>query len=890
MKNILLDSNKIIKHIYVILGAIISVFLILYVIQQYQSVTIQNKENVIMFQFEKTKQSAKEMINTISSVQLKFLEIKNNNDSPISINLTNFELVERVKNSLQYNIDIIKNIEKNKFKYHEHNLFKKLEGEVEQTILDLNRFQKINYYKPDEYQRIVKPILSVIDQYYTAYYVTEKLYITEIEGLKKNQKIVSLILISVAVFLAVYVIVKAVKNLNSLLIEKYEAEKKLIFSETNFREITENANEGILVALDGKHVFANNAINELLGYDNEELIGTKIEDLVHPDDIDLVMKNFRDRMAGKTAQREYEIKLLSKHGESIIVELHPTITQWLGRQAGQVFVHDIRARKKEHQLLEKQSVIINQIHDSVVSTDLDGIITSWNNGAKYLFGYNPVEIVGKHFSMLYPKSELNYLNEVNAILFNNGEHETEVKLIRKNRTVFYGHLSLSLIYDENKNPVGMIGYTIDITGRKQAEEELALYREELEALVEERTLELNEAFDKLQKENQERIKLESHLIEAKHEADFANMQKSEFINRMSHELRTPMNAILGFSQLLEMDLLDDEHKNYIEEILSAGNHLQEMIDEILDLSKIESGNIRVKITAVSVYEIVLECISLIQPMANEKNIGIINTITDEDEVVVSADYMRLKEVIVNLLTNAVKYNCVSGIITINQVVKNNNIRLTVSDTGVGIDSKNPDDIFEAFNRNGAEFTDIQGTGIGLSISKQLIELMDGSIGYESIAGKGSTFWVELVECQSNTATVRTKNKSSMINTDIKQTNIVYIEDNSANLKLIEHVIRRHKNMNLLSRENAEEGLALIRNEKPDLIILDINLPGMNGFQALELLQEDVELKEIPVFALSAAATSTEIERGLLAGFNRYLTKPIQVNEFIDAIEQVFKVN
>lgn len=419
--------------------------------------------------------------------------------------------------------------------------------------------------------------------------------------------------------------------------------------------------------------------------------------------------------------------------------------------------------------------------------------------------------------------------------------------------------------------------------KNKADEELQHYQDELENRVANRTSDLNASLKELELKNKETVKSKSLLIKAKHEADHANQQKSDFLSRMSHELRTPMNAILGFAQLLEMEISNNDQIGYVSEILTAGKHLEEMIDEVLNLSKIESGNIDIKLTSVPLLEIVEESIALVIHLSNAKGIAIINNLTDDKNCTVLADSLRLKEVVLNMLTNAIKYNVQDGSITINRKIENNIVTVSVLDTGIGIADSEQSDVFEPFNRMGAEFTSVEGSGIGLSIAKTLIELMNGSIGFNSVAGKGTEFWITLQKVSpAQLDDTKVLNHDAVVSAN-KQYKLVYIEDNNANLRLVEGIIRKQHNITLFSHDNAEEGLLLIRREMPDLIILDINLPGMSGFDALAILKQDDTLKHIPVYALSASATAQNIEDGLVAGFERYLIKPIQVKNFISVI-------
>ncbi|VAX00055.1 hypothetical protein MNBD_GAMMA22-1113 [hydrothermal vent metagenome] len=423
----------------------------------------------------------------------------------------------------------------------------------------------------------------------------------------------------------------------------------------------------------------------------------------------------------------------------------------------------------------------------------------------------------------------------------------------------------------------------------RVDKELKQHRDELEKKVQSRTSELNDSLKSLELKNVEADKAKTSLIKAKHDAEHANQQKSFFLSRMSHELRTPMNAILGFAQLLEMDISNVELADYVKEILTAGKHLEDLIDEVLDLSKIESGNIDINLTGISLLDIVQESIALVVNYADEKNIRIINNTITEQDCTVLADSLRLKEVILNILTNAIKYNVADGKVTINLKVEHEIVTLSIIDNGIGIANVDQNDVFEPFNRMGAEFTATEGTGIGLSITKTLVELMNGSIGFNSVVEQGTEFWFTLKKISSGHENEKKElNKLKELNertvaVSNKQHTIIYIEDNNANLRLVEGIINKQHNINLLSHDNAEEGILLIRHKMPDLIILDINLPGMSGFDALSILKQDDDLKHIPVYALSASATAQDIENGLVAGFKQYLIKPIQVKNFISMI-------
>ncbi len=394
----------------------------------------------------------------------------------------------------------------------------------------------------------------------------------------------------------------------------------------------------------------------------------------------------------------------------------------------------------------------------------------------------------------------------------------------------------------------------------------------------------------------ELVEAQASLVRAKEDADRANQAKSDFLSAMSHELRTPMNAILGFGQMLEFnpkEPLTDAQKSCVDQILKGGNHLLELINDILDLAKIEAGKVEMSLEPVSPAEVLNDCYALLSEMAADHSISLDISAVEPDSAPVRADYTRLKQVLLNLISNAIKYNRKDGSISIDIKDLPDGMRqIRVHDTGMGIDEESLDGLFTAFNRLGAENTDIEGTGIGLSLCKNLVELMSGEIGAQSQPGKGSTFWINIpvagAELENGAREELLLNKETEL--DAIEATLLYVEDNPANLSLMELIAQRIDGLNLISTHTAELGIELARSERPDIIILDINLPGMSGIEAAVKLREFSETRDIPVLALSAAATKSDIRKGVRAGFQRYLTKPIQITEIIQAIREALDIS
>ena len=394
--------------------------------------------------------------------------------------------------------------------------------------------------------------------------------------------------------------------------------------------------------------------------------------------------------------------------------------------------------------------------------------------------------------------------------------------------------------------------------------------------------------------------LEQSLRESKEISDKANQAKSVFLSNMSHELRTPLNAILGFAQMLAYNPkspLNAKQVEYVGFISTGGEHLLSLINDVLDLAKIEAGHAELSLDVFPLKQAMDECITLIEPMAKKSNISIKKEFGDDDPFNIQGDYTRVKQVLMNLLSNAIKYNRENGSVTLTiNPTDHKTIQISVIDTGLGIPADRMDELFKPFNRLEAENSEIEGTGIGLTITKNLIELMGGSISCKSVINVGTTFSIEIPIIDFEDALEPSdKNDgpadSSVLSlgiSDGKTINMLYIEDNRNNLCLMEEIVSNIPKLNMYSANSGELGLKVARSRKPDIIVLDINLPGIDGIETFKQLQEAKETQHIPVIALSAQAMDSDVEKGRAANFFEYLTKPIEIKLFIKTLKNALE--
>ncbi len=379
------------------------------------------------------------------------------------------------------------------------------------------------------------------------------------------------------------------------------------------------------------------------------------------------------------------------------------------------------------------------------------------------------------------------------------------------------------------------------------------------------------------------------LTRARDAAENANKVKSEFLTRMSHELRTPLNAILGFAQVMNIESDSDKgiDQKHIKNILKSGEHLLDLVEELLDLSQIETNTIFIKNEEKDILPLIQECVDISRSMASNSNEPIIFDTPKDCTCFLRIDPVRFKQVVLNLLTNAVKYNSEQGKVTVKcKYIKDNTFRMSVCDQGAGLTKEQEIEVFDAFQRLNADDQSIEGIGVGLSIAKNLVELMDGEIGVDSKEGEGSCFWIEFpsVELTVKEETANTETKEVSSSKNKIQYKVLYVEDDEFNLEVVRDILEiMCPEITLMEAMTAEAGFDVINNEIPDLILMDINLPGMSGHEALVKLRNDDKTKDIPVIAISADAVKESIEKAESYGFNEYVTKPINVDDFVEVL-------
>ncbi len=521
-------------------------------------------------------------------------------------------------------------------------------------------------------------------------------------------------------------------------------------------------------------------------------------------------------------------------------------------------------RKLDQRLRDQQfytrSLIESNI-DALMTTDPSGIITDVNKQMEALTDCTRDELIGAPFKNYFTDPERAEAG-IKLVLSEKKVSNYELTARARDGKETVVSYNATTFYDRDRTLQGVFAAARDITERKRLDQALQETNVELES--------------------------------AKVVAEKANLAKSDFLSSMSHELRSPLNAILGFAQLMDSDSppASPTQKASIDQILHAGWYLLELINEILDLAVVESGKLTLSAEPVSLADILTECRAMIEPQAQKRGITLSFPAFDVPPFV-NADRTRLKQVLINFLSNAIKYNKPGGTVIVEcNTGKSGGTRISVRDSGEGLVAEKLAQLFQPFNRLGQETSTEEGTGIGLVMNKRLVELMGGVIGVESKVGAGSEFWFELSSASAPQFTFEKPKTAVQVEVQAHRGaalhTLLYVEDNLANLTLVEQLIARRPEMRLLTATDGILGIKLARENLPEVILMDINLPGISGIQALKIIREDPLTAHIPVLAISANAMSADIKKGMEAGFFAYLTKPIKVSEFMAALNAALK--
>lgn len=623
--------------------------------------------------------------------------------------------------------------------------------------------------------------------------------------------------------------------------------------------------------LQTQHIEWSGGFWERLGYGPEDAESisdaSKVLTFMHPDDREFAIEAARQHLrSGKPLDVSYRIK--TKYGDYIWTQVradslrdengHATIMSGVNFDITEIKKVEAALRESE----ARQVRIIQASSDGIWEWYADRGGFHFSHRCWELLGYDDLDDVltegedrlkiwRKH---IYPQDLSKFDSALVEHMAGRSPFDVEYRLISTQGDIRWIRGRGRAVFNEKGQPIMMSGSNMDITEVKRAEE---------------------------------------RVIQAKEQAEKANRAKSEFLSSMSHELRTPLNAILGYTQLFEYDgNLKAQQVDNVREIRKAGDHLLQLINDVLDLAKIESGNMTVSLEPVLVSRLITECFTLVQPQADAKGIRLSSSLAEFSNTYVIADHVRFKQALLNLLSNAVKYNHVGGEVEVKLAAQPGQLlRISVRDTGRGIPLQRQSEVFQPFNRLSAENTSIEGSGVGLVITKQLVEMMQGRLDFTSAEGMGTTFWIDFpMATEWNTDAIArsasNKDYSPAILHVQRNCKVLYVEDNPTNIRLLQQIFARYPQLDLDVAEEAFLGIYKARSQRPDLIILDINLPGMDGYEVLGVLKNDPDTREIPVIGLSANAMPYDVERGRKAGFFDYLTKPVDIHRLIDVFNKL----
>jgi len=681
--------------------------------------------------------------------------------------------------------------------------------------------------------------------------------------------------------------------------QRKEVEKNLRNSEDRYRSIFQGSADGIMIADEENQniLFANSAQCQMFGYTEEQFKTRNISEIHPKDTFHYTLAEFARQARGEKTFAE-NIQCLKKNGEIFYADINSSIISLNGRKHMMGFFRDITGRKRNEdeirnlnatlelkivertaQLTETNENLQKEIEERkhadealleneakyrtlIESTGTGYLILDWK-GLVIDANSEYVRMSGhKELSEILGKSVMEWT----------AEYEKQKNMEAVDRCAREGQIrNLEIDYVDNNGRVTPVEINATFEGKGEEARIISICRDITE-----------------------RKHAEEEIRKARNEADKANHAKSEFLSRMSHELRTPMNSILGFAQLMDIGELNPAHKKGINHILNSGQHLLQLINEVLDISSIEAGRISISLEPVQLDGVIMEMIDVVYPNAAKRNQTLELVNSPANKLFVKADNKHLKQVLLNLLSNSIKYNRENGSVVIRtELMQKENqetslVRISVSDTGIGINSEDISKLFLPFERIGAEKTETEGTGLGLTVIKKLMGVMGGNVGVESIPGEGSTFWIELPLVENlKRQYVRTGDAALPETTVTERTGtILYIEDNISSVDLVEEIIETHRPaIRFLTSKFGKLAVKSATDYLPDLIFLGLDLPDIHGSKVLSNLLSDAKTRSIPVVILTADAMPQQIEKLMNAGARDYLTKPIDVMMFLQVVDE-----